>query len=134
RRRGIPLYRTSRRIVFLSNALRPKADYYAHFKVLQEAIGIRFVLKSQCTIIGVSDNDDITLSLFTTPLMCPEIEHVVKVDVGKQRGNYCSLRRSPLRLRSHLPFSTTPTVSHFRISRMIRLSPILCCKKRITQL
>ncbi|WP_218138893.1 hypothetical protein, partial [Nitrosomonas sp. Nm58] len=33
RRRGIPLYRTSRRIVFLSNALRPKADYYAHYSL-----------------------------------------------------------------------------------------------------
>lgn len=67
---------------------------HPHFKALQEAIGIRFVLKSQYTIIGVSDNDDITLSLFTTPLMCPEIEHIVKVNVGKQRGNYCSLQRS----------------------------------------
>ncbi len=33
------LYLTSRRIMFLSNALRPKADYYAHF-ISEEALSL----------------------------------------------------------------------------------------------
>ncbi|SDZ22362.1 hypothetical protein SAMN05421754_11104, partial [Nitrosomonas sp. Nm58] len=42
RRRGIPLYRTSRRIVFLSNALRPKADYYAHLELIVTTTAVEF--------------------------------------------------------------------------------------------
>jgi len=36
RSRGIPLYLTSCRIVFISNAVRPMADYYDHF-IFEEA-------------------------------------------------------------------------------------------------
>src|SRR6266536_4079963 len=43
--------------------------------------------RSWHTVVGVPDDDNVTAGMPPSPLLGPQIEDVVQVDVGQQRGN-----------------------------------------------
>src|ERR1700722_15617362 len=45
------------------------------------------MLKSSHEVIGEAYEDDLSARLFLPPLLKPEIEHVVKIDVGQHWAN-----------------------------------------------
>jgi hypothetical protein len=45
---------------------------------------VAFVLKAHDHIIGIAHDDDPAVGLSPSPLLGPEIENVVQVDVGEQ--------------------------------------------------
>jgi hypothetical protein len=51
----------------------------------QETPRIGFVFETQNNIIGISHYEHVALCLAYAPLLGPEIEGVVKVDIGQQR-------------------------------------------------
>ncbi len=51
---------------------------------IPEAPRIGFMLETCNTVVGISHNDDIAGSLAPSPLLGPELENVVQVDVGEQ--------------------------------------------------
>ena len=51
---------------------------------IPEAPRISFVLEASDQIIGVAHDDHLALGLLPPPLLSPEIEDIVQVDVGKQ--------------------------------------------------
>jgi hypothetical protein len=45
---------------------------------------VAFVLKADDHIIGIAHDDDLAIGVLPSPLLGPEIEDVVQVDVGEQ--------------------------------------------------
>ena len=50
-------------------------------KLLQESLGIIPVLESNHDIVNVAHNDDVSSRLTLTPLLDPQIEHIMEIDV-----------------------------------------------------
>ena len=50
-----------------------------------ETPGVSLVLEANNNIVGISHDDHVARGLPPSPALGPEIEHVVQVDVGKQR-------------------------------------------------
>src|SRR5271168_5119311 len=90
------------------------------------------MLEADDDIIGIAQDDHVALGLALSPALGPEIEGVVQVDVGQERGADRTLRRPP-RLATTCPSSITPAFSHLRIRPMTRRSPIRCSTKRTIQ-
>src|SRR5260370_28685612 len=63
-------------------------------QILVKPLGVRPVLKSNDEIISKSDDDYVTSRFCLSPLVHPEIEHIVQKDVGHQRRSTSALRRS----------------------------------------
>ncbi len=57
-----------------------------------EALGIYSLVELDDDVIGVFDHHHIACGMATSPLMRPQIEDVVEVDVCQQRRDYCTLR------------------------------------------
>src|SRR5215472_17539152 len=57
-------------------------------------IGIRFVPESNHDVVRKSYDDDIAVRTLLTPCLDPQVEHVVKIDVGQQRRSTSALRCS----------------------------------------
>src|SRR5512132_476361 len=55
-------------------------------QVLAESLGVGLMLKPQHDVVGVPDDDHLTAGVPSAPVLSPEIEDVVQVDVGQQRG------------------------------------------------
>ena len=55
-----------------------------------EPLGIRFSLESNDDVVCKSHDNDITVCLFSTPRLNPQVKYVVEVDVGQQRRCYSS--------------------------------------------
>ncbi len=66
-------------------------------EVDQHPQGIGHALEAQHEVIGIAHDRDPTARMATAPLMDPEVEDVVQEDVGQERADACSLRRSPIR-------------------------------------
>src|SRR5260370_25286745 len=58
-----------------------------------ELFGIRFALESNHDIVSKSHHDDITVRPLLTPRLDPQVEHVMKIDVGQKRRSTPALRR-----------------------------------------
>ena len=58
-------------------------ESFAQFAV--EPLGIVAVLEPHEEIVGVPHDDDITARDLRSPLLGPEVEDVVQLDVGEQR-------------------------------------------------
>ena len=56
-------------------------------KVMQEPLGVVTVLESRYVVVGEPREDHVPARVSPAPLMGPEVENVVQVDVGKQRRN-----------------------------------------------
>ena len=53
-------------------------------QVIVELFGIRTVFEAKHTVVGKSHDDHVTARMSPSPLVGPQIEHVVQVHVGKQ--------------------------------------------------
>ena len=62
-----------------------------------------FALKANNKVIGVSHDHHRALSVTFPPLMGPQVEHIVEIDVRQQGANDASLRGPSLRV-----FDPTP--------------------------
>src|SRR5712691_6969004 len=72
----------------------------------QKLLGLPSMLKPHDEVIGPASNDHITLSLCLSPVVRPEVEHVMQVDVRQPGRGTSALRRSffaafPLALFQH---------------------------------
>ena len=99
---------------------------------LPEASGIGFLLEADDDVIRVAHDDHVARGLAPSPACGPEIEHVVQVDVGKQRRGHRPLP---------CPFITDGDDLFFQDTRLQPLAnqaddapvPIRCSRKRISQ-
>ena len=64
--------------------------------VLHESLRFSLMLEAHDDVIGVPHNDDLTLDMVLTPVIGPEVERIVKIDVGQQGRDDCSLRSARL--------------------------------------
>ena len=71
-------------------------------KFRQETICVRQVLEPEDIVIRVSDDNDIASRALLAPGVHPQVEHVMQIDVRKQRRNHRTLRSTHLRV---LPFA-----------------------------
>src|SRR5271155_1409743 len=69
----------------LSRMQRQRELFQPRLHSSQEAPRFGFVFNTQNNIIGISHDDHVALCLSTAPLLGPEIEDVVKIDIGQQR-------------------------------------------------
>jgi len=58
-----------------------------------ELIGIRFALEPKDGVISESHDDHIAVRSFPAPRSSPQIQHIVKIDVGQQGRNTTALGR-----------------------------------------
>jgi hypothetical protein len=65
--------------------------------VLQKLFGLCLMLKTQHTVIGKPGDDHIAGGVALPPLLRPEIENVVQVNVSQKGRNSCPLGRPPIR-------------------------------------
>jgi hypothetical protein len=54
----------------------------------QEAVCFRYMLESDNIIVGVSDDNDIASRALSAPDVHPQVEHVMQIDVRKQRRSH----------------------------------------------
>src|ERR1700723_1731850 len=71
-----------------------------------KVIGIRFAVESNHDVVRESHHDDIAVCVLLTPCLDPQIEHVMKIDVGQERRGTSTLGRPFLR-----PYSL-PVLQH----------------------
>ena len=77
---------------------------------------IRLVLKAHHEVISPTDNYYVAFGFCLSPVLHPEVEHIVQIDVSQQRRGTAALRRSfftarPLALFQHArvqPFTNEP--------------------------
>jgi hypothetical protein len=63
-------------------------------QVLQELVDIRLALEAEDAIVGVPNDHHVASGMSPSPLVRPQVEDVVQVDIGKQRRDYRALRRT----------------------------------------
>ena len=56
-------------------------------QVRRKWLRFALMLKPQNGVVGVAHDHDITIRPFFPPLLCPEIEHIMQVQICQQRGN-----------------------------------------------
>ena len=61
-----------------------------------EAASIRLLFEANSEVVGVTHNDHVTARVPSMPLLGPQVEHVVQVDVRHQRRHRRTLGTSPL--------------------------------------
>src|SRR6266536_5092878 len=89
----------------------------AFCQLFVEPLGVRLVLKTHDEVIGPANDDYLALGLGLTPVLHPEVEHVVQIDVSQQRRGTAPLRRSlftarPLSLFHHARVQPFPDEPH----------------------
>ena len=72
-----------------------------------EPLGVVAMLEARHVVVGETHDDHVTAGVSPAPLVGPQVEDVVKVDVGEQRRDRCPLDRSLRRLRP-LPLFDDP--------------------------
>jgi len=82
-------------------------------KFHQKSFGIFSVLKADHKVVAKPDNDNISTAMLTSPLLSPQIQHIVQVDIGKQRTDTSALRYAFL------------AASHRSILKHARIQPLL---------
>ena len=58
---------------------------HAPFEIRQKPYGIGAVLEPYDSVVGVSHDDHFAAGVALSPLLGPEIENIVEIDVGQQR-------------------------------------------------
>ncbi len=77
-------------------------------------------------VVGEAHDDHVTVRVLPSPLLGPQVEHIVQIDVRQQRRCTAALGRPRPSLRIRCPSSSTPAFSHFWMSRTTRWSAIRC--------
>src|ERR1700722_13493514 len=72
---------------------------HALFQFCQKLLGLRFMFKTHNKVIGPSYDDHLTARFVSLPLLCPEIQDVMKIDIRKQGTNRTPLRNTFVRRR-----------------------------------
>ena len=70
----------------------------------EKALGILPVLETHDGVIGIAGHDDYPLGVASPPLMHPEVQCVMQIDIGEQRRDHCSLHHSLVRIAYNLIF------------------------------
>src|SRR5215468_7168414 len=60
----------------------------------EKLFGIVSVLEAHDGVIGVAGDDHGALGVAAAPLMCPEVQYIMHIDIGQQWGDHCSLHHS----------------------------------------
>jgi len=55
------------------------------FQVLAKTVCVRIPLEAKDDVVRVAENDHLASRTFLAPDVHPEIEHIVEIDVGKER-------------------------------------------------
>ncbi len=79
-----------------------------------EPLGIRLLLESNDEVIRIAHDDHVAACIPSTPLLDPEVEHVVQVDVGRQRRCTAALGRS------RFATSSRPILQHAGVQPSLR--------------
>ena len=101
-------------------------------RMASQNAGISLALEAEDNIVGIAHDDHVARGLAPSPTLGPEVEDVMQVDVG-QHGETTDPCPVPVSLTVTIPSSSTPALSHFRIRRSKRGSPIRCRRKRTSQ-
>src|SRR5260370_33959886 len=72
-------------------------------QLLMKPLGVRLVLKTHDEVISPTDDYNVAFGFCLTPVLHPEVEHIVQIDVGQQRRGTAALWRSFFTARP-LPF------------------------------
>ena len=67
-----------------------------HAQRVPESLRIGLVLEASNDIVGIAHDDHIAGGLTTPPLLSPEIEDIVQVDIGEQRRNHAMYTKANL--------------------------------------
>src|SRR6516164_10266729 len=74
-------------------------------EVLQKTVGLGLGLESQDHVIGITHDDYVSLGVFLTPRLHPEVEDVMQIDIRQQGREHRPLRRTRLRPSASLHHS-----------------------------
>ena len=85
-------------------------------QALQELLGIRAVLEPNDEVIGPASDDHVSSRVPLPPLLDPQVEDVMEVDVRQQWQTRSPPVGSPPPLPPTFPSSITPALSHFQMS------------------
>jgi hypothetical protein len=66
---------------------------------LEESLSVRAVLKSQNTIVSITDHYHFPCGPMLPPVLYPKIENIMQIDIRKQRRDHRALRSPHFRLR-----------------------------------
>ena len=66
-------------------------------KLMQEPLGVVHVLESDDVVVGEPHEDHVPARVSPAPLVGPEVEHVVQIDVGRAAAKPTPLALSPAR-------------------------------------
>src|SRR5262249_7160282 len=81
----------------LAVKFQPKALEPFH-KLAQKLVPVVSVLKSHNEVVGKPHHDHISSDLYSSPLLDPQVKHIVQVDIGQKRTDAPALDRPPLHL------------------------------------
>src|SRR4030095_11138888 len=98
----------------------------------EKALGILPVLETHDGVIGIAGHDDHPLGVASPPLMHPEVQCIMQIDIGKQWRTTAPCT-TPLSGSLTTSSSNTPAFSHLRIRRNRRRSPMRCWRNRSSQ-
>src|SRR6185295_13420756 len=87
---------------------------------LMKSYGVRLVLKAHYEVIGPAHHYHVAFGLCLPPVLHPEVEHVVQVDVSQQWRGTAALWRSfftarPLSFFQHARFQPFTDESHYAL-------------------
>src|SRR6516225_280063 len=81
-------------------------------QLLAKTVCVGSPLEPEDDVIRIAEDDHLASRILLAPDVHPEIEHIVEIDVGKERRDYRSLRSTCLRLRP-FPFLHHPGLEPF---------------------
>src|SRR6201987_692512 len=82
------------------------------FQAFAKTVCVGSPLEAEDDIVRIADDDYLTSRILLAPDIHPEIEHIVEIDVGKERRDHRTLRSTRLRVRP-LPFLHHPGLEPF---------------------
>jgi hypothetical protein len=62
----------------------------------EKLLGVVPVLEAHDGVIGKAGDDYGALGVAVAPLVCPEVQYVMQIDIGQQWRDHCSLHHSCL--------------------------------------
>ena len=70
----------------------------------EKLLGVMPVLEAHDGVIGVAGDDHGALGVAAAPLMGPEVQYVMQIDIGKQWGDHCALHHPCIRFDDDMIF------------------------------
>jgi len=78
-------------------------------EVSEEPLRVTTILESHNVVVRVADDDHVAFRPRLPPPVDPQVEHVVKVDIGQKRADAAALHRT------HLTACPLPLFQHTRL-------------------